>query len=208
MLIVGGGGHSLVVVDVLRSSGVAIAGALTREGTPMDGLARLGVDVLGTDAELAERIASGARAVFVAVGDNRTRRRLTAAVVAAGGQLATAVSPRAVVSDSATIGAGALVMPGAVINALATIGSGAIVNTGATIDHECDIGECAHVAPGAALAGEVIVGEGALIGIGASVTPGRSIGAWAVVGAGAAVTRDVPDATTVAGVPAKVVGPP
>ena len=82
------------------------------------------------------------------------------------------------------------------------------MNTGATIDHECDIGECAHVAPGAALAGEVVVGEGALIGIGASVTPGRTIGAWAVVGAGAAVIRDVPDATTVAGVPARVVGRP
>ena len=205
---VGGGGHALVVVDVLRASGVRVAGALTQEGTPMEGLGRLGVDVLGTDAELAERIAAGAGDVFVAVGDNRTRHRLIAAILAAGGQLATAVSPHAVIADSATIEPGALVMPGAVVNALATIRRGAIVNTGATIDHECDIGECAHVAPGAALAGEVVVGDGALVGIGASVTPGRTIGAWAVVGAGAAVVGDVQDATTVAGVPARVVGRP
>ena len=52
----------------------------------------------------------------------------------------------------------------------------------------------------------MVVGDGALVGIGASVTPGRTIGAWAVVGAGAAVVSDVEEATTVAGVPARVVG--
>ena len=69
----------------------------------MAGLGRLGVDVLGTDTELADRIAAGASDVFVAVGDNRIRHRLIAAVLAAGGQLATAISPNAVVADSATI---------------------------------------------------------------------------------------------------------
>ena len=206
MLIVGGGGHALVVVEVLRASGESIAGALTREGSRMPGLDRLGVPVVGTDSELGARIKDGAQRVFVAVGANRPRRRLVDDVLAGGGDLVSAISPDAIISASATIAPGALIMPGVVINALTQIGVGVIVNTRATIDHECDIGLCAHVGPGAALAGDVVVGEGALVGIGASIVPGRRIGAWSTVGAGAAVTCDVQDGMTVVGVPARPTG--
>jgi acetyltransferase-like isoleucine patch superfamily enzyme len=48
-----------------------------------------------------------------------------------------------------------------------------------------------------------IVGSGASLGSGAIVLCGVSIGENALVGAGAVVTRDVPPATTVAGVPAR-----
>jgi acetyltransferase-like isoleucine patch superfamily enzyme len=43
------------------------------------------------------------------------------------------------------------------------------------------------------------------IGAAATILPGVSIGADSVVAAGAVVTRDVPPATLVAGVPAKVI---
>jgi acetyltransferase-like isoleucine patch superfamily enzyme len=43
------------------------------------------------------------------------------------------------------------------------------------------------------------------IGAAATVLPGVTVGAGSVVAAGAVVTRDVPPATLVAGVPARVV---
>jgi acetyltransferase-like isoleucine patch superfamily enzyme len=43
------------------------------------------------------------------------------------------------------------------------------------------------------------------IGAAATVLPGATVGAGSVVAAGAVVTRDVPPATLVAGVPARVV---
>ena len=46
------------------------------------------------------------------------------------------------------------------------------------------------------------IGRGAWIGAGAIVLPGVTIGRGAVVGAGSVVTRDVPELTVVAGVPA------
>jgi len=52
------------------------------------------------------------------------------------------------------------------------------------------------------------VGNGVLIGAGAKILGNVSIGCGAKVGAGSVVLNDVPPHTTVAGVPAKVVGRP
>jgi acetyltransferase-like isoleucine patch superfamily enzyme len=49
-----------------------------------------------------------------------------------------------------------------------------------------------------------VVEDGASLGSGAVILGGVRIGAGALVGAGAVVSRDVPPATTVAGVPARV----
>ena len=47
--------------------------------------------------------------------------------------------------------------------------------------------------------------KGCCVSIGAMIMPGVTIGKGAIVGAGALVTRDVPDWSIVAGVPAKVI---
>lgn len=50
---------------------------------------------------------------------------------------------------------------------------------------------------------ETLVKKGASIGACATILPGITIGENAVIGAGSVVTKDVPDNTTVYGVPAK-----
>ena len=206
MLVVGAGGHALVSIEVLREAGHAVRCCVASRIGAAEGLARLGVPVLGTDDDLPDLL-TGGPAVFVAVGANDARQRLIEACVRSGGTLVTALSQAAVVSPSVSIEPGSLVMPGAVVNAMASIGQGAVINTGAIVEHECVVGNAAHIAPGAVLAGTVHVGDGALVGVGARVTPGRSIGRWAVVGAGAVVTHDVPDGATVVGVPARTISP-
>ena len=52
---------------------------------------------------------------------------------------------------------------------------------------------------------KITIEENAWLGAGTIVLPGVTIGANSVVGAGAVVTKDVPEWTIVAGVPAKVI---
>ena len=51
-----------------------------------------------------------------------------------------------------------------------------------------------------------VVKKGATIGANATIVCGHTIGKYALIGAGAVVTKDVPEYTLVAGVPARVIG--
>ncbi|MGJ8561834.1 MAG: acetyltransferase [Litorimonas sp.] len=138
---------------------------------------------------------------FCAVGSNGTRAQLFQELDL--WQSPSLIHSQAIVSPSARIGAGSLLVAGAIVNAATTIGRGVIINTAASIDHDCVVEDFVHISPGARLAGGVLVGTSAWIGIGAVVREGVSVGANAVIGAGAAVIDDVPEGARMAGVPAK-----
>jgi UDP-perosamine 4-acetyltransferase len=198
VLLVGGGGHAKVCADVLRSMGRDLIGCVADRSRD-----DLGIPWLGTPEALDRGLPPGVDAAFVAVGDNRARLTLIDRLISLGIPLTCAVSPHAVVSDSATLGAGVAILPGAVVNAGAALRDGVIVNTRASVDHDSVVGRGAHIAPGCAVAGGVTIGEGTLLGIGSAVVPCCRIGRWCVVGAGAAVTADLPDGCRALGVPAR-----
>ncbi|MBQ8797852.1 MAG: acyltransferase [Oscillospiraceae bacterium] len=53
--------------------------------------------------------------------------------------------------------------------------------------------------------GKIHVGERTFIGCNSTIMPGVTIGKRCVIGAGSVVTKDVPDGSVVAGVPARVI---
>jgi UDP-perosamine 4-acetyltransferase len=202
LAIIGAGGHAKVVIELLRASGsFQIAGLIDRDaaGSPI-----LGLSILGTDADLPRLRREGIRHAFVGIGDNLRRVQVGRHVRQIGFEMVNAISPAAVVSDSAKLGCGIAVMAGAVINAEARIDDFCVINTCASIDHDCWVAEGAHVAVGCSIAGSVKIGRLAFVGAGVTVIPGISIGENALIGAGACVVRDIPDGARAWGVPAEI----
>ncbi len=201
VVVIGAGGHAKVVVDLLFDLDHEVVAAVSsKPAEPYRGVpVRVGDESIRECRELAS-------SCFVALGDNQARVRLANQAVQLGFELITLVSPRAIVSPTASIGAGTIVMDGAIVHADAIVGANAIVNTAAVIEHDCRIGDGAHIAPGVRLAGRVAVGTGGFMGAGSVAIPGIVVGDGAVVGAGAVVVRDVPTRAVVYGVPAREAG--
>lgn len=203
VIIIGGGGHAKVVVDLARLMGLSVVGVVD----PHPQADRvLDVPVVGDDDALAAYDLRDVQAV-VAIGDNwtrsvkvdDTRRRIPRT------RFATLVHPQAIVASTARLREGTVVMGGAVVSPDARVGRHGIVNTGSVIEHDCELGDFASVAPGSTLGGGVHIGIGSAIGLGAIVLHGRRVGDHAVIGAGAVVTRDIPANVVAYGVPARVV---
>ncbi len=201
-MVVGAGDHAKVVLEALWATDVFdVVGLLDPNPT---GVEVLGVPVLGGDELLPDILRQGVTDAVVAIGSNLRRQQIGQRLLAMGFALPCVTHPSAIVSPSATIAQGTIVMARAVVGTLADIGELAIINTGAIVEHDNHIGQAAHIAPGAILAGRVRVGDRALVGVGSAVRPGISIGDDSIVGAGAAVVAEVPSCTTVVGTPARI----
>jgi UDP-N-acetylbacillosamine N-acetyltransferase len=202
LIVFGAGGHGKVVADAARSAGYLVVGFID------DSPARIGTRIWdlpvaawdGTRGEL-ERWRGAAFAI--AIGDNPARQRVQARIEEAGSEVVTVVHPRATISPHARLGAGTVVFAGAIVNPDAVVGRGCIVNTGAIVEHDCELGHFVHLSPNASLGGTVSIGDRTHLGLGAVVLPGVRVGSDVTVGAGAVVIRDVPDALTIVGVPAR-----
>lgn len=154
--------------------------------------------------------ATGLSPIIVSIGANRIRQLVVEKLIANAVnsnyvlEFTTAIHPSAIVSPTAQIGEGTVVMAGAIINADAVIGKHCIINTGATIDHDCKIADYCHIAPGVNISGATHVGKGTWVGTGASVIQCIKIGEDCMIGAGSVVIEDIPDRVTAFGNPCKV----
>jgi UDP-N-acetylbacillosamine N-acetyltransferase len=89
------------------------------------------------------------------------------------------------------------------INSQVTIGDNNIINTGAILEHELALGNHNHISVGVKICGRSTIGNMCLIGAGAVVVDKISICDNVIIGAGSVVIRDIEDAGTYVGNPAK-----
>lgn len=190
----GASGHGKVIKDILNANGVKVEAFV--DDNP---------DVKECGGRPVVHDAAGLSPMIVSIGVNKVRKMIVERLKANNSDIefATAIHPSAVISSSAKIGEGSVVMAGAVVNADAVIGKHCIVNTGATIDHDCVVEDYCHVAPGAHICGGTQIGEGTWIGVGTSIIQCLNIGKNCMIGAGSVVVRDVPDDVTAFGNPCR-----
>ena len=201
MILIGYSGHAFVVYGILNAAGKKVTGYcdVQEKGYNPFNLAYCGKEL--SDAGLLALQQSG---FFIAIGDNSIRNKVHDQLESKGLLPLNAIHPAAVIDASVSISTnGVMIAANATINPLAKIGKGAICNTGCIIEHECMVGDFAHIGPGAVLCGNVQVGNQTFVGANAVIRQGISIGKNVMIGAGAVVVKNVPDNTTVVGVPAK-----
>ena len=195
------GGHSKVILDILHCQGKNLV-AIVDDAPPV-GISHIhGIPLLHSSS-LANILTNNSRWI-VAIGNNRTRKKVSMRLQAQGYQFTSAIHPSARIALGVTIGEGTVVMANTVINTDATIGNQVIINTGATVDHDCEILDYSHIAPGCSLCGQVKTGEGSLLGVGTKVIPLTTIGEWTTCGAGSVVNKSLPAFCVAYGCPAKV----
>lgn len=197
VIIIGAGGHSRVIADILFCRGIELLGYLddaTADHFP-------GLNVLGR-FEDALRYAGRAKFI-IGIGNNALREKIAFDL---DGKVAffTAAHPSAVIARDATLGEGTVVMANAVINTGSVIGKHGIINTAATVDHDCVLEDFVHLSPGVHLSGTVHVGRHCWLGTGSLVVNNVSLAPDCVIGAGAAVAENLTSPGVYVGVPARL----
>jgi PglD N-terminal domain len=157
LILVGGGGHALVVHDAACALGFNIVGVHDDDAS-CNVAARHRTPCLGGPQRI---IGFGDSAWIIAFGSLALRRtvidRLATLSASAREGLVNIVHPKAHVSASAALGTqggpkaggGVFVGPLACIHSYANVGQHCIINTGAIVEHECDLEDNVHVAPNA-----------------------------------------------------------
>ncbi|QHW35964.1 acetyltransferase [Staphylococcus ursi] len=199
LILIGNGGHAKVVRDIADMSNEyevvgylddAIHQYVEKEGVFYDNLGQ--IENYRSDFYFC-----------IAIGNNVVREQIFNKIQIDIKRFATLIHPTAVISPSASIGVGSVVMAQAVINADTKIGNHAIINTGAVVEHDNQIADFVHVSPHATLTGGVTVDGFVHIGAGAAILPTIHIGRHAIVAAGATAVKDVGKHMTVIGTPAR-----
>lgn len=201
LIVVSGGGFAKMCIELVRQQkAYHVCGILDPklgEHTKV-----LDVPVIGTDDDMEKLRQQGYLLAVNAMGsiaaDNTSarffhRKTIYEKLKANGFYLPPLIHPSAVVSPSAQLGEGTLVMECAVIGSEAVIGDDCIINTGAIVSHDCRIADHARISPGAVLAGDVAIGENTLIGMGVTIYIGVRIGRNVILTNGRNITGDVAD---------------
>lgn len=195
IIIIGSGGHAKVIADIIhsfRTYSISCSGRLKIEGM--------------LSFRKGMKIRKDYRYIigFGALDNLRKRDEAFQYIKKKGGIITTLISPHAIVSPDAVIGAGTVVMPRAVVGPHVRIGQNCIVNTGAIIEHDSAIGDNCHISTGAIVNGGCMVFDHSLIGSGAVLKQGIKIYRDTKIGAGAVVVKNIAsEGKTFVGIPAE-----
>ncbi|MET4560634.1 acetyltransferase [Lysinibacillus parviboronicapiens] len=199
IVLIGDSGHAKVIKDIILANGDHIVGILDDKYIDVFTENKI---IKGPIMYLNELLKDKKVKVIIAIGNNKVRKEVVSRLNISKDRYITCLHPSALVSPSAVIENGTVVMPGAIINADVCVGMHSIINTNAVIEHDCLVEKFVHISPASVITGGVKIAEGVHLGASSSVIPLVKIECWTTVGAGAVVVKDLPANCTAVGTPA------
>ena len=207
VIVIGAGGHAMVVADALLRNGRTVLGFTDRDparhGATLCGLRVLGGAHVPHDPSLRGAVLANGIGGVGRADDCGVREKVETRLTAQGWTFEGVTHPSATVSPFAEVHSTAQLLAGAIVQAGARIGRGSIVNTAAVVEHDTSIGDWCHVAPRAVVCGAATVAPRCHVGAGAVVLQGLTLGNNTVVGAGAVVVKNPAEGSRLVGVPAR-----
>lgn len=214
IIIIGAGGMARQVHDVIEA--INDQAALTGNEAPFDFLGFVAEEddhthllegrgpLLGND-DIMSTLPSGTHYV-IGIGTGSVRKNLSSVAESAGLIPATLIHPKASIGKHGIhIGQGSIICSQVAITTDIHIGEHVILDLSVTVGHDAVLESYVSIYPSSSISGNIHLGEAVTVGTGARVLQGLSVGAGSFVGAGAVVVKDVPEATTVVGVPGKAI---
>ncbi|HBT50671.1 MAG TPA: serine acetyltransferase [Petrotoga sp.] len=207
IVLVGGGGHCKVVLDVIKENNyydeICISDLKENIGKEI-----LDIRIEYTDDQLEDLFKKGISFAFVSMGKiniNDQRMKLYNKIKNIGFNIPTIISKSSNLSIYTEISEGTFIGKNTVINPGVKIGKNCIINTGAVVEHDCIIGDNVHIGPGAVLSGGVKIGENSFIGAGATIIQNTNIIGNTLIGAGAVVIKNIARSGVYVGNPSKLI---
>ena len=204
ILLIGGGGHALSLIDVIESTEqFEIKGIV--EAVDSSNTALLHYPVIGSDNYLEPLLKTTPNCVL-AVGQimsAQIRKKLFNKTKEVGANFPIIISPTARIANSAKIAEGVCIMHHCVLSHLTEIGENSIINNKVLIEHQTKIGRHCHISTGAIVNGNVDIADECFIGSGAIISQAIQICSNVVIGAGTVVIENITEAGTYVGNPAR-----
>ena len=192
--IIGAGGHSKVIIDIIRELGnYNIIGIYDDNKTGYFS----GIKIIGNISE----IKNTTDYFIIGIGNDKIRKKIAEEYHQL--KWATLIHPKTIISKTSTIQEGTVICAGAIIQTEVIIGKHCIINTNCNIDHESIIGDYCSICPSSTICGQVKVGESSFIGANSTVIQTIEIGKECIIGAGTVVIRNIPNNSKVVGNPAR-----
>ncbi len=143
--------------------------------------------------------------IVIANGTPRGRKAIYNRVISAGYHLATLISPTAIISPSARLGAGVVVLDYAAVLADAVVEDNVLVSVYSVVGHDVFVGAHSDIQTNTILGGNVHIGAETFLGLSVTVKEELSIGSNTIIGMGAVVSREIGDGVIAVGDPARAV---
>lgn len=190
IVMIGGGGHASVLVDLLKRQNRDIVAVISPDDVSQRAVFA-GMLHLSQDSDI-QRFAPESVLLVNGVGilpKSGVREKITQYFLELGYRFERVIDNSALVSEFVELGEGVQIFANATVQTGAKVGDFSVVNTGAVVEHDCLIGAHNHVAPNATLCGQVTTGHRCYIGANATVLQSLALGDTVIVGAGAIVTK-------------------